>query len=219
MDTYKEVLYAAGLPALISTGITLLYLLLKAYQFAVYALPHQTKRRLAAATPSGRQQVHGSIVGEKGYQEVHEQVPGNISDKYGAGHQQPSGTVPLSRGWENICIATRRNAEEHSVEPFVRENAKRLQGRGNRHTKDNDGQRPRGPHDDSAGVSAEGGRWSNAENEQSRNDGRTSSQERSDQTTYDGISGRRDPKKQVSDVALQTDTCDTLYVTKNTLTA
>ena len=27
------------------------------------------------------------------------------------------------------------------------------------------------------------------------------------------------PKKQVSDVALQTDTCDTLYVTKNTLTA
>ena len=33
------------------------------------------------------------------------------------------------------------------------------------------------------------------------------------------FSGRRDPEKQVSDVALQTDTCDTLYVTKNTLTA
>ena len=219
MDTYKEALYAAGLPAIISTGITLLYLLLKAYQFAVHALPHQTERRLAEATPSGRQQVHGSIAGEKGYQEVHEQVPGNISDEYGAGLQQPSGTVPLSRGWENVCITARRNAEEHSVEPFVRENAKRLQGRGNRHTKDNDGQRPRGPHDDSTGVPAEGGRWSNAENEQSRNDGRTSSQERSDPTTYDGISGRRDPEKQVSDVALQTDTCDTLYVTKNTLTA
>ena len=112
MDTYKEVLYSAGLPALISTRITLLYLLLKAYQFAVHALPHQTERRLAAATPSGRQQVHSSIAGEKGYQEVHEQVPGNISDEYGAGLQQPSGTVPLSRGWENVCIATRRNAEE-----------------------------------------------------------------------------------------------------------
>ena len=214
MDTYKEVLYATGLPALISTGITLLYLLLKAYQFAVYALPDQTERRLAAATPSGRQQVHISIAGEKGYQEVHEQVPGNISDEYGAGLQQPSGTVPLSGGWENVCITARRNAEEHSVEPFVRENAKRLQGRGNRHTKDNDGQRPRGPHDDSAGVPAEGGRWPNAKNEQSQNDGRTSSQERSDTTTYDGISGRRDPEKQVSDVALQTDTWDTLYVTK-----
>ena len=142
MDTYKDILYAAGLPALISTGITLLYLLLKAYQFALYALPHQTERRLAAATPGGRQQVHGSIAGDKGYQEVHEQVPGNISDEYGTGLQQPSGAVPLSRGWENVCITAHRNAEEHSVEPFVRENAKRLQGRGNRHTKDNDGQRP-----------------------------------------------------------------------------
>ena len=98
MDTYKEIFYAAGVPAIISTGITLLYFLLKAYQFAVYALPHQTERRLAAATPGGRQQVHGSIAGEKGYQEVHEQVPGNIPDKYGAGVQQPSGTLPLSRG-------------------------------------------------------------------------------------------------------------------------
>ena len=89
MDTYKEALYTAGLPALISTGITLLYLLLKAYQFAVHALPDQTERRLAAATPSGRQQVHSSIAGEKGYQEVHEQVPGNISHEYGAGLQQP----------------------------------------------------------------------------------------------------------------------------------
>ena len=219
MDTYKEIFYAAGVPAIISTGITLLYFLLKAYQFAVYALPHQTERRLAAATPGGRQQVHGSIVGEKGYQEVHEQVPGNIPDKYGAGVQQPSGTLPLSRGWENVRISTRRNAEEHSVEPFVRENAERLQGRGDRHTKDNDGQRSRGPHDDSAGVPAEGGRWPNAENEQSQNDGRTSSQEQSDPTTYDGILGCRDPEKQVSDAALQTDTCDTLYVTKNTLTA
>ena len=120
---------------------------------------------------------------------------------------------------KTYALLPAENDEEHSVEPFVRENAKRLQGRGNRHTKDNDGQRPRGPHDDSAGVLAEGGRWSNAENEQSRNDGRTSSQERSDPTTHDGISGRRDPEKQVSDVALQTDTCDTLYVTKNTLTA
>ena len=219
MDTYKEIFYAAGVPAIISTGITLLYFLLKAYQFAVYALPHQTKRRLAAAMPGGRQQVHGAVAGDKGYQEVHEQVPGNIPDEYGAGIQQPSGTLPLSRGWENICISTRRNAKEHSVEPFVRENAERLQGRGDRHTKDNDGQRSGGPHDYSAGVPAEGGRWPNAENEQSRNDGQTSSQERSNPTTYDGISGRRDPEKQVSDAALQTDTCDTLYVTKNTLTA
>ena len=219
MDSYKEVLYAAGLLALISTGITLVYFLLKAYQFAVYALSHQTEGRLAAATQGGRQQEHGSIEGEKGYKEVHEQVSGNISDQYGAGIQQPSGAVSLSRRRKDLCIAARRNAEEYSVEPSVRENAKRLQGRGNRNTENNDGQRPGGAHDDSTGVFAEGGGWTNAANEQSRNDGRISSQERSDQNTHDGIPGHREPKKQVSDVALQTDTCDTLYVTKNTLTA
>ena len=91
MDTYKEVFYAAGLPALISTGITLLYLLLKAYRFAVYALPHQTERRLAAATPGGRQQVHGSIAGEKGYQEVHEQVPEIFQTSMAQGSNNPPG--------------------------------------------------------------------------------------------------------------------------------
>ena len=74
MDSYKEVFYAAGLPALISTGITLVYFLLKAYQFAVYAVSHQTEGRLAAAMPGGRKQEHGSIEGEEGHTQVHEQV-------------------------------------------------------------------------------------------------------------------------------------------------
>ena len=219
MDSYKDVFYAAGLPALISTGITLVYLLLKAYQFSVYALSHQTEGRLAAATPGGRQQEHSSIEGEEGDPQVYEQVPRSFSNQYGAGIQQPSGSVSLSRRRKDICIAAHRNAEEYSGESSVRENGKRLQSRGNRSTENIDGQRPRGPHDDSSGVFAEGGSWPNAANEQSRNDGRTSSQERSDQNTHDGIPGPGEPEKQVSDVALQTDTCDTLYVTKNTLTA
>ena len=209
----------AGLPALISTGITLVYFLLKAYQCAVYALSHKTEGRLAAATPSGRQQEHSSIEGEEGHTQVHEQVFGSISNRYGAGIQQPSGSVSLSRRRKDICIAACRNAEEYSGEPSVRENGKRLQSRGNRSTKNNNGQRPSGAPDDSTGVFAEGGSWTNAANEQSRNDGRTSSQKRSDQNTHDGIPGPREPEKQVSDVALQTDTCDTLYVTKSTLTA
>ena len=91
MDSYKDVFYATGLPALISTGITLVYFLFKAYQFAVYAVSHQTEGRLAAATPGGRKQEHGSIEGDQGHTEVHEQVPQSISDQYGAGIQQPPG--------------------------------------------------------------------------------------------------------------------------------
>ena len=85
----------------------------------MYALPHQTERRLAVTTPGGCHQVHSSIAGDKGCQEVLEQIPGNISAEYGAEFQQPSGTVPLSRGWENICITARRNDEEHSVQPVI----------------------------------------------------------------------------------------------------
>ena len=219
MDTYKDVLYAAGLPALISTGITLVYFLLKAYKFAVYAVSHQTEGRLAAAMPGGRKQEHSSIEEDQGHTEVHEQVPQSISDQYGAGIQQPSGSLSLSGRRKDICLAAHRNAEEYSVEPSVRENAKRLPSRRNRSTENDDGQRPVGAYGDSTGVFAEGSSWPNAANEQSPNVGRISSQERSDQNTPDGIPGRREPEKQVSDVSLQTDTCDTLYVTNNTLTA
>ena len=219
MDTYKDVFYAAGLLALISTRITLVYFLLKAYQFAVYAVSHQTKGRLAAATPGGRQQEHSSIEGDQGHTEVHEQVPRSISDQYGAGIQQPSGSLSLSGRRKDVCLTARRNAEEYSVEPSVQENAKRLPSRRNRSTENDDGQRPGGAYGDSTGVFAEGSGWPNAANEQSPNVGRISSQERSDQNTPDGIPGHREPEKQVSDVSLQTDTCDTLYITKNTLTA
>ena len=157
--------------------------------------------------------------GDQGHMEVPEQVPRSIADQYGAGIQQPSRSLSLSGRQENVCLAARRNAEEYSVEPSVPENAERLPSRRNRGTANGDGQRPRGAYGDSSGVFAEGSSWPNAANEQSQNVRGISSQERSDQNTPDGISGRRDPEKQVSDVSLQTDTCDTLYVTKNTLTA
>ena len=219
MDAIKEIFFAAGVPAIISTGITILYLLLKAYQFAVYAVPHQTERRLAETTPSGRHQVNSSTEGDQGRQEVFEQIPTDISAEYGTKFKQPR-TVPLPRGRENICVNPRRNDEKHSSQPVIRTDAKRLQSRGSTDTRDNNGQRSSGPYDDAAGVFDESGRWSDAENDQPRRYGRTGSQERSNATINDGISGRRDPEeKQVSDASLQTDTCDTLYVTKNTLTA
>ena len=214
MDSYKDVFYSAGLLALILTGITLVYFILKAYQFAVHAVSHQTEGRLAAATPSGRKQEHGSIEGEQGHTQVPEQVPRSISDQYGAGVQQPSRSLSLSGGRQNVCLVACRNAEEYPVEPSVPENAKRLPSRRNRSTENCDGQRPSDAYGDSLGVLAEGSSWPDAANEQSRNVHGISSQERSDQNTPDGIPGCRDPEKQVSDVSLQTDTCYTLYITK-----
>ena len=219
MDSYKEVLYAAGLPALISTGITLVYFLLKAYQFAVYALSHQTEGRLAAATPGGRQQEHSSIEGEKGHMEVHEQIPGDTATQYGTGIQQPAGSFPVSRRRQDLRIPSRGNVTEHSEEPSFRQNEKRLPGGRSRNTTKYYGEGPGSTYDDSTGVFTESGGWTNAANEQSSDDERASRKERRHEVPHDGIPGRKTPKRQVSHVALQTDTCDTLYVTKNTLTA
>ena len=81
------------------------------------------------------------------------------------------------------------------------------------------GEGPGDTYDDSTGVLTESGGWTNAANGQSSDDERARGKERSDENLNDGVQGHRAPKTQVSHVALQTDTCDTLYVTKNTLTA
>ena len=69
--------------------------------------------------PGGCKQEHGSIQGDQGHTEVHEQVPQSLSDQYGAGIQQPSGSLSLSRRRKDVCLTARRNAEEYSVEPSV----------------------------------------------------------------------------------------------------
>ena len=56
MDSSQNALYAAaGIPAIISTGITLIYLL--------HATPHQTEGRSATAMPGCGQQEHSADKG------------------------------------------------------------------------------------------------------------------------------------------------------------
>ena len=78
---------------------------------------------------------------------------------------------------------------------------------------------PGSTYADSPGVFTESGSWTNAANGQPSDDERTRGKEQPDENLNDGVQGHRAPKTQVSHVAPQTDTCDTLYVTKNTLSA
>ena len=75
------------------------------------------------------------------------------------------------------------------------------------------GEGPGSTYDDSPGVFTESGGWTNATDGQPSDDERTGGKERQDKDPYDGIQGHRVPKTQVSHVALQTDTCDTLRKT------
>ena len=122
MDSHTNVLYAAGLPALISTGIILIYFLLKAYHFAVNAVSHNTEGRLAAATPGSSKQEHHSIEGKEGHTEVYEQISGDTTAQYGTGIPQPAGSFPVPRRRQDLRISSRGNVTEYSEEPSFRQN-------------------------------------------------------------------------------------------------
>ena len=88
MDSNMNVLYAAaGLPALISTGITFIYFFLKACRYVFYAISHKTEGRLAAATPGCGQQEHSPNMRKEGHTEVYEQISGDNTEQYGTGTQ------------------------------------------------------------------------------------------------------------------------------------
>ena len=120
---------------------------------------------------------------------------------------------------------------EHTEEPTFRENAKGLQSRRHQTSKEHNGKGPDNPCVNPTGIFTKCGSRDNASNEQSQcneGNGRKRDCARSAQVFDDGVSGFRasEPtqnttttKMQVTNVALQTDSCDTLYVTKNTLTA
>ena len=224
-----NVLYsAAGLPALISTGITFVYFFLKACRYVFYAISHKTKGRLAAAMPGCGQQEHSADTRKEGHTEVYEQISGDFTEQYGAGTQRSPGSVSVPRRRQDVCLPSHGDAAEYPEESPFRQNAKRLQGGRHRNPQDYYGEEPGGPYVNPTGIFTKSGSRDNASDGQSSDDERTGRKERRDQVLNDGVSGYRasDPtyyatstKTQVTHVALQTDTCDMLYVTKNTLTA
>ena len=110
-------------------------------------------------------------------------------------------------------------------------NAKRLQGGRHQNSQEYYGKGPSDSYVNPTGVFMKCRSRDNASDEQSSNDegnGRKCDREQPDEVFDDGVSGYRtsDPthysttiKTQVTHVALQTDSCDTLYITKNVLTA
>ena len=141
MDTSESVFYTAGLPALISTGITFLYFLLKACRY-VYAVSHKTQERLAEATPGCGPQEHSPNTRKEGHTEVYEQISGDNTEQYGTRTQRSPGSLFVPRRWQDVCFPSCQDAAEYSTESPVPQNAKRLQGGRHRNTTDYYGKGP-----------------------------------------------------------------------------
>ena len=142
-----------------------------------YALSHKTEGRLAAATPGSGQQEHGPNTRKEGHTEFYEQISGDNTEQYGTETQQPSGSLPVPRKWQDICLSARGDTAEYPEEPPFRQNAKRLQGRRHRNTTDYYGGGPGGTYANSTGVFTESGSWINASDGQPSDDERTGGKE------------------------------------------
>ena len=160
-----------------------------------------------------------------------EQIPGHFSEQYGGGTQRSSGSIFLPRRRQDLCLPSRGDAAEHTEESTFRENAKGLSGRRHRNPQDINGKGPCNPCVNPTGIFKQSRSRDNASDGQSSNDegnGRKCDCEQPDKIFDDGVSRYRPSdtaqnstatKMQVTNVALQTDSCDTLYISKNTLAA
>ena len=197
----------------------------------LHAISHKTEGRVETATPGCGEQKHSADTGIQGHTEVCEQVSGNSTEQYGRGTQRSPGSIFVPRRRQDVCLPSHGDAPEYTQESTFRQNAKRLQGRRHRNSQEYNGKGPGDPYVNPTGVFTKCRSRDNASDEQSSNDegnGRKCNHEQPDQVSDEGVSGYRtsdpayystDTKTQVTHVALQTDSCDTLYITKNALTA
>ena len=109
------------------------------------AISHQTKGRVATATPGSGKPEHSSITGKEGDTEVYEQKSGSYTEQYGRGTQRSQGPLLLPRRRQDIHLPSRGDAAEHKEGPTFRENEKGLPGRRHRDSKNNNGKGPSNP--------------------------------------------------------------------------
>ena len=181
--------------------------------------------------PGCGEQKYSTTTGIQGHTEVHEQVSGNTTEQYGGGTPRSPGSIFVQRRRQDLCLPSCGDAPEYKDQPAFQQNAKRLQGGRYRDSKECHGKGPCDPYPNPTGVFTKGRSGDNASNGQSSDDetnGGKCDNEQPDKVYDDGVSGYRTSgtaqnstttKTQVSHVALQTDSCDTLYITKNALTA
>ena len=183
-------------------------------------MPYPTKPK------GGWQQPHQVVVNKSTAQLREKKATRKFMNKYqeiiqnsmAQGPNDPQGPFLYQENGKTYASLPVGMLQNIQKSPLFDKMKKRLPGGRSRNTTNYYGEGPGGTYANSTGVFTESGGWTNAADGQPSDDERTGGKERPDEDLNDGVQGHRASKTQVSHVALQTDTCDTLYVTKNTLT-
>ena len=167
--------------------------------------------------------------------EVYEEISGHCfkPSNDGRGQQpQPIGTTLLPSGRQDLCIPAIRNDTGNTTMPPLCSDEERLQSRRSRVTEGHIGTRSQDTYSNSATIPQKCGSWDDAsyvEPQLVERDGRKiHDSRRPDHLCNDGVQELQTAmqaghtgtsEQQVSEIAIQTELCDTIYVTKDTLVA
>ena len=227
----------ATIPALVSTGITILYFVLKLLNYLTDAKPGPADRKeTERQTDQEGQPKQGSDQGGCRQSKIHEQTQRHSRQERNGKRWKPSPTGPIFlRGpGEDISLHAQQNAPEHNDMPSLCANDERLSGRGSTGASSFTCDRSASSFDVATRICEPGAGKQNSTNEQSQCHGRTGIQDeptttqpmtrdnaartqRFSEATASQNSGPT--KTETVDTGAQTDDTEHFYVSKKTILA
>ena len=227
----------ATIPALVSTGITILYFVLKLLNYLTDAKPGAPNRKeTERRTDQEGQPKQGSDQGGRCQSEIREQTQRHSGqERYGEWwNPSPTGPIFLRGPGEDISLHAQRDAPEHNDMPSLRANDERLSSRGSTGASPLTCQGSASSFDVPTRICQQGTGKQNTTNEQSQCHGRTGIQDEPTTTQpttrnnaariqrFSEATASPNPgstKTETVDTGAQTDNTEHFYVSKETILA
>ena len=234
MDAYTSLYTAGGVPALVSTAITIVYFLIKLVTYFLHAGTREAESREGTLHNSISGHDQGSASGAEGPGQVYLNIPRypyNTEDNGRGQWPQTTRPVFLHTERQDLRISPTRDDTGDKTMPPLRTNVEGYKGRRSSYPRDDIRPGSQGPHPNTTGIHPKGQRGDDAANQEPQHyerTGREGRQWRPDPICHDGIQGPSTTgeaghtsatPQEVSTIGIQTESCDTIYVSRDTLIA
>ena len=234
MDAYTSLYTAGGVPALVSTAITVIYVAVKLITYCINASTRKAESRQGTVYNSLSGHNQGPASRTQGPGQVYSHIPGypyNTKDN-GTG-QWPQTTRPIFLHTErqDLRISPTQDDTGDKTMPPLRTNAEGYKGQRSSYPRDDIGSGSQGSHPNTAGIPPKGRRGDDAANQEPQCNERIGGEGRNwrpDPIYNDGVQGPSTTgeaghtsaeHQEVSTIGIQTESCDTIYISRDTLIA
>ena len=159
MDAYSTLYTAGGIPALVSTAVTIIYFTIKLIAYFLNASTRETESGQRMLHYSISRHNQGATSGTEGTGEVYEDLSGDPFEKDNNGRRQrprSPRTILLQTERTNVLVPPERDFTGNKTMPPLPTNVEGCGSRRSANTTDNISQGPQGPYPDTPGISAEG---------------------------------------------------------------